>query len=260
MIKRAYLATMGCLGWGLLMGGVQANTLLDTLLSEGQTALNKGAYIEAAQHFRKVLQINGDHVLAKQGLQEALRQETLAEPHREQTEVIKAVYLSETAQTSLSWLSGQQFSLQELNNVVLQNNEDHHFRPQALLTLAQLQAGDTRLAMQTAIRLKKQYPDHPSSWNLWGLACDARSDSMKAKNAYERALSLKSDFHAARLNLATIFMKAGDFSGAETEIRRVLSATQGQDRQALLSMAKLKKLQGNPSEAEIWYARVSEIL
>jgi Tfp pilus assembly protein PilF len=114
-------------------------------------------------------------------------------------------------------------------------------------------------AMRTAIPLPKRY-GHPTAWNLVGLARYNTGDSVEAKMAFYRALELNPSFHTARLNLATVFMTGGDFQHAEAQIKRILNETGARHKQALLSMAKLKNLEGDKAAAQKWSERASEQL
>jgi len=155
------------------------------------------------------------------------------------------------------YIASETFATQELSNVAPKTPAALYQK--SLLVLAQLQHGDNMAAMRTAMPLPGRYV-HPTAWNLAGLARYQTGDSVKAKAAFNQALQLNPSFHAARLNLATVYMTGGDFKNAEEQIRRVLTETNSKHKQALLSMAMLKNLEGDKAAAEIWSARASEQL
>jgi Tfp pilus assembly protein PilF len=233
-------------------GIAKAETWAETQILSGQLALQMQDYSKAITFFTEALQVDTRNPLAQRGLQLALAQEAQMDLMRDQSEMTTWAYTRKLPQ-----LAAEEFSTEQLSNVSPET--PHKLYKKSLLVLAQLQHGDNIAAMRTAIPLPKRY-GHPTAWNLVGLARYNTGDSVKAKLAFNRALQLNPSFHTARLNLATVFMTGGDFKNAEEQIKRVLTETNARHKQALLSMAKLKNLEGDKVAAEKWSARANEQL
>jgi Tfp pilus assembly protein PilF len=229
-----------------------ASSWADSRILLGQAALETRDYPQAVAYFHEALQVDTQNPLAQRGLQTALSQEALFDPMRDQSEMTTLAYHKPIPEMHLA-----QFSRQQLSNIASQTPD--RLQQAGLLVLAQLQHGDNTAAVRTATYLPKQY-QHPTAWNLLGLAQYHTGDTLKAKKAFNQALALNGSFHAARLNLATIFMHGGDFKNAEAQIKQVLVETHFQDREALLSMVALKNLAGDKAGAKAWSARIGESL
>ncbi len=234
------------------VGVVQAITWAENQILLGQAALNSQDYPKAMVFFREALQVDSKNVLAQRGFQLALAQEAQMDLMRDQSEMTTLSYVRQPIH-----MSKEAFTKQELSNILPETPKKLYQK--SLLILAQLQHGDKMAAMRTATPLPKRYK-HPTAWNLLGLALYHTGDSIKAQSAFNQALQLSPTFYTARLNLATVFMTGGDFRHAEEQINRVLSETDSQNKQAFLSMATLKNLEGDKAAAEKWSARASESL
>lgn len=229
-----------------------AETWAETRILSGQAALQAQDYAKAIAYFSESLQVDTHNPLAQRGLQLALAQEAHIDPMRDQSEITTHTYTRQLPQ-----ISADQFSTQELSNVAPET--PNKLYQKSLLVLAQWQHGDNMAALRTATPLPGRY-GHPTAWNLLGLAQYRTADTVRAKSAFNEALILNPSFHAARLNLATVFMTGGDFKHAEEQIQRVLTETNFKHKQALLSMVTLKNLEGNRAAADIWSMRARESL
>lgn len=234
------------------VGVTNAATWVETQVLSGQAALQAQDYPKAITLFSEALQVDTRNPLAQRGLQLALAQEGQRDLMRDQSEMTTLAYAHKPPE-----ISAKEFSTQELSNVAPETPQKLYQK--SLLVLAQLQHGDNLAAMRTATPLPKLY-GHPTAWNLVGLARYHTGDSVKAKSAFNQALQLNPSFHAARLNLAMVFMTGGDFKNAEEHINRVLTETNSKHKQALLSMVTLKNLEGDKAAAERWSARIGEQL
>jgi tetratricopeptide (TPR) repeat protein len=94
-------------------------------------------------------------------------------------------------------------------------------------------------------------PDSPVPDNLKGAAQFGKGDHEAARNSYEAALKIQSDFVPALINLAQLDLLANDPAAAEGRYRKVLSYDEG-NLKALLAMAVLANHEGQADETEKW--------
>lgn len=92
-------------------------------------------------------------------------------------------------------------------------------------------------------------PDNPRALHLWGLLEEERGDVEGARGAQRRALSLRNDYAEARVRLATLAQRVGDWPEAERELRTLIDSG---DRSAgtRLQLASVQQKQGRMVEAE----------
>lgn len=104
--------------------------------------------------------------------------------------------------------------------------------PQALniVALAALRAGHFRRARELLQRATAAQPQDASSHHHLGRACDAEGDLRGALVAHGQAVKLRSDFHVARLFLASALERAGEVQAALLQFARALSDAQSQGR------------------------------
>jgi len=117
-----------------------------------------------------------------------------------------------------------------------------------LLILVQLRQGKLEDALHGAGELVRQHPDSVVAQNLLGNAYFARKEYPAARDAYEKALVLDTQFVPASINLATIDQLEGDWASAERRYRGVLRQDEG-NLQVLLELAKLAVEQGRKDDA-----------
>ncbi|MFO1352259.1 MAG: XrtA/PEP-CTERM system TPR-repeat protein PrsT [Gammaproteobacteria bacterium] len=106
-------------------------------------------------------------------------------------------------------------------------------------------------AVTAAETLVKRRPNDPVAHNLLGNAYAAKGDDKAAGLAFEKALLLRADFHAALLNLARLDLKAKDRKTAEVRFKRVLEDDQG-NLEAMLGMANLARQARQSNELLQW--------
>jgi Flp pilus assembly protein TadD len=92
-------------------------------------------------------------------------------------------------------------------------------------------------------------PDNPRALHLWGVLEEERGDFEGARGAQRRALSLRSDYTEARVRLAALAQRVGDWPEAEREIRALIDSG---DRSAgmRLQLASVQQKQGRMVDAE----------
>ncbi len=150
------------------------------------------------------------------------------------------------------------FPLSFLNNAAL-TAHDESMNQQVLLVLQKLQNNDNATAIKLSEALHQKYPNHPVPYNLLGLAWQGKGDPTKAHDFFEKALALKENFHAARLNLAELELYLGEFKAAHQELDTVLNKDD-HNRRACLVKADLYMIEGQNELATRWYSKASESL
>ncbi len=120
-----------------------------------------------------------------------------------------------------------------------------------------LRGGKAAQALAVAQSLVQQQPANASFHNLLGLARARGGDTPGAKAAFEKALSLAPGQPAPQFNLARLDMAAKAYDSAAARLGAVLKANQ-KDIDALLEMAALSDLRGQPAEAQRWLEKAND--
>jgi Flp pilus assembly protein TadD len=92
-------------------------------------------------------------------------------------------------------------------------------------------------------------PENPRALHLWGVLEEERGDFEGARGAQRRALSLRTDYTEARVRLAALAQRAGDWPEAERELRTLIDSG---DRSpgTRIQLAGVQEKQGRRAEAE----------
>jgi len=117
-------------------------------------------------------------------------------------------------------------------------------RADILLILTNLKTKNYDAAIKAAKALSDKQPENPLPYNLLGSAYFAKEDTESARKYFEQALSIKSDFVPAMLNLATIDIKSDNNDAAETRFMEVLKIDEN-NSSALTALAKIEADKGN---------------
>lgn len=120
-----------------------------------------------------------------------------------------------------------------------------------------LRSGQTKQALAVAQALTAREPGNASFHNLLGLARARGGDAPGAKLAFEKALSLAPGQTAPQLNLARLDMAAKSFDAAAARLGAVLKANE-RDIDALLEMAALSSLRGQPAQVQHWLEKAND--
>lgn len=231
---------------------VIANENIESLLEKGRSKTMQGDLEGAASAYRQVLERDEKHIKARQGLAAVLVESQIRDPHSEHTTFVEN--LIEAHREDAAFPSAR-FPLGFLANGALSAG-DEPMRSEVLFILTQLQKGDNQSALKVAESLRQHYPNHPVPYNLLGLAWQGIGDPAEAHDFFQKALAEKSDFHAARINIAELALHLGEFSNAHQELKTVLK-TDKNNRRACLVMAQLYTLKGKSKEAKQWYQKAS---
>lgn len=207
----------------------------------------------AAILYQKAIKLEDDNLIARKELANVLMEAQLNDNSVDQSEAELAALNELKPGTAYA---PSHFSLGYLANVAL-GPQDKSLNFETLLVLTQLQNGEHESVIKTANLLQKKSPDHPIPQNLLGLAWAAKGETNKARDHYLKALSLKQDFHAARINLAELEIRSGDYKKAKVDLNQVLKIDKN-NRRACLLMAKLSELEGNTAEAKRWYQQTTQ--
>jgi len=234
------------------VGKVGANTV-EQYLQQAEAKFKRGDLESAAVLYQKVIKLDENNLTARKKLAAILIQAKMKDPESEYSGADLAVIQEATP---IHPLPHYHFSLIDLANITLSPN-DKHLKHESLRALTQLRQGDHDSAIQTANALKRKSPDHPVAHNLLGLAWVAKGDINQARNHFEKALSLKEDFYAARINLANLEIQAKNYSKARLNLDKVIASDKN-NRQAHLSLAKLSDLEGKTKESKHWVRQVSQ--
>jgi Flp pilus assembly protein TadD len=92
-------------------------------------------------------------------------------------------------------------------------------------------------------------PDNPRALHLWGVLEEERGDFEGARGAQRRALFLRSDYMEARVRLAALAQRVGDWPEAERELRALIDSG---DRSGgmRIQLASVQQKQGRMADAE----------
>lgn len=242
-------------GFGMLSVAVMpviANDTIDGLLEKARSKETQGDLESAASFYRQALERDDKNIKARQGLAAVLIESQIRDPHSEHPLIVEN--LIEEHKDNAAFPSAR-FPLGFLANGALNAGEES-MHSEVLLILTQLQKGDNQGAIRVSENLRKKYPSHPVPYNLLGLAWQGVGNPTKARDFFQKALSEKKDFHAARINLAELELHLGEFSNAHQELKTVLK-TDKNNRRACLAMAHLYTVEGKSKEAKQWYQKAS---
>lgn len=238
--------------WMLFSTQTIANTV-EQYIEHGRTRAKEGDLEAAVIMYQKALKLEENSITARKELANILLEAQLNDHYSDQTAAEIAALQEIKPGKPYSPLY---FPLYFLYNAAL-GAEEEALSFDALLALTQLQKGENESAIKTANTLQTKTPSHPVPHNILGLAWAAKGETKRARDSYEKALSLKKDFHAARLNLAELEIRSGNYPEAKADLEFVLKAQQN-NRRASLLMAKLCELEGNATEAKRWYQNTSK--
>ena len=88
------------------------------------------------------------------------------------------------------------------------------FRAGLLLTFVHLRRQDTSAALDTALELRRRFPDRAVVENLIGLVWRNANDLERARAAFHRAQELDAAFSPAAYNLADLELQAANYDAA----------------------------------------------
>jgi putative PEP-CTERM system TPR-repeat lipoprotein len=120
-----------------------------------------------------------------------------------------------------------------------------------LLVMAHLQRKEFDQALGAIDALAGKMPESPVPLNLKGAALLGMEDRAAAKQAFEAALTLQSDFLPAQLNLAQLELLDGNTEAAEARYKAVLSHDEGNVK-ALIALATLAHQRGDGNASKQW--------
>lgn len=251
MTKRIYRLVV-LLTFVLFSTQTIANTI-EQYIEDGRSKAKAGDLEAAVVMYQKALKLEENNLTARKELANILLEAQLNDHYSDQT-AAEIAALQEIKPGSP--YSPLHFPLHYLSNAAIGSDEEA-LNFDTLLALTQLQKGENESAIKTAHTIQKKSPEHPVSHNILGLAWAAKGETKKARDEYEKALSLKQDFHAARINLAELNIRSGDYKKARGDLNSVLQQDKN-NRRASLLMAKLSELEGNKEEAKRWYQHTSK--
>ncbi len=138
-------------------------------------------------------------------------------------------------------------AVRELKTVL--GNEPGFLRANLLLIFAHLRNQKWDEAIEAARNLAARQPDDPVPLNLLGSAHAGKGENRTARQQFEKALSLKADFHSASLNLAALDESEEKFEDAAKRYAAVLEKQPGQE-QAAVALARLVEQRGDQDETD----------
>jgi len=228
--------------------------IVNSVVEEARQKVAEGDKEKAALLYYQASQMDNTNHEARRELTSLLVESQINAPESEQSGVMAIL----ENHVTFPPFPAERFPLTFLNNGALTAG-DGSMNHQVLLILQKLQNNDNESAVKLAERLNKKYPFHPVPYNLLGLAWQGKGDPSKAHEFFEKALALKENFHAARINLAELELHLGEFNAAHQALDAVLS-NDIHNRRACLVKAQLYSLEGQSELANRWYSKVSESL
>lgn len=121
-----------------------------------------------------------------------------------------------------------------------------------------LRGGRPGKAVAVAENLVKQQPNNPNFFNLLGMTKAEAGDPPGAKAAFEQAVKLSDAFVAPKINLARLEIAAKAYDAAAMRLAAVLK-TNEKNTEAMGEMAILSERRGQPSEAQRWMEKASDL-
>jgi len=118
-----------------------------------------------------------------------------------------------------------------------------------VLTLLNQQKYDQ--AVVKAREIEKKYPKNPVTFNLLGMALDARGDAAGGRAAYEKALELDATYFPAVANLAKLDVAKKDLAGARKRFEGFVQKVPN-SAHAMLALAGLEAQSGRFKESGEW--------
>ena len=85
-----------------------------------------------------------------------------------------------------------------------------------------LNSGKFSEALANLLKASKYQPDSAATWNNLGLAYAAKGDTVKARESWQKALSIDSEFSDSRNNLGVLYFSEGKMDASEKEFKLVL--------------------------------------
>ncbi|HHI94737.1 MAG TPA: PEP-CTERM system TPR-repeat protein PrsT [Gammaproteobacteria bacterium] len=125
------------------------------------------------------------------------------------------------------------------------------FQADVLLILTHLRSGAFNKALDKARQLALKLPDSAVPDNLAGAAYAGLGDVSAARESFERALKIQSDFVPAIMNLAKLDQAAGDLKSAKARFEQIVKQHKGHVK-AILALVEIAEQEGNQAEADKW--------
>ncbi|MDX2504981.1 MAG: PEP-CTERM system TPR-repeat protein PrsT [Gammaproteobacteria bacterium] len=132
-------------------------------------------------------------------------------------------------------------AIKELESAL--EGKDQQHQVEALLLLANLQAGKFDKALDLAIKLSEKLPDNPLPHNFAGVAQEGKKDFSAARSSYDAALRIQPDNSMALLGIARLELYSGDVEAARKLYQAILDK-QPDNYSALVALAKLYAREG----------------
>ena len=160
-------------------------------------------------------------------------------------------------QLGLSYLAGGELdqAVSTLENAI-KLDEDFE-RADIMLILAHLRKKDYDKTLEAAKEFAKKQPNNPIPYNFQGGAYAALGKTIKARQAFEKALQIKPDYSVAEFNLARLDIQEKKFNSAEKHFKNVIK-NDDKNIKAYLDLAKILLEQGKNKESLGWVKKISQ--
>jgi len=224
----------------------------DALVQEARLKVEQSDLHSAALLYRRALEMDEDNPKIRVELAKVLIDAQGRDPYSENSDMMALI----EQQLQDQQVPEREFSLGYVKNIEL-GKDDQNLHRAAVKVLKKVQNQNYTNALKLAENLREQYPNNPVVYNLLGLAWQGKGDLMQAEAFYSKAIAIRSDFHAARLNRAELEIQLGKFINAGEDLDKVL-ALDSQNRRACLVKARLCLLEQNINSAKEWYSKASE--
>ncbi|MGD8571620.1 MAG: PEP-CTERM system TPR-repeat protein PrsT, partial [Gammaproteobacteria bacterium] len=126
-----------------------------------------------------------------------------------------------------------------------------------LLVYSYLRKKDFEQARATAKQMTDQYPDNPGWWTVSGSVEMFAGERDKAREHFDKALQLDTNFSTARINLARLAFEDGNLAAADKQFDSVLSHDSG-NVTALLGKAQVAERRGDGEQAVKWLEKARQ--
>lgn len=143
----------------------------------------------------------------------------------------------------------------QLENAVEQ--PDATQRTSIMLILSYIRLQEMNKAFAAIDKANQQYPQSGIFFNLKGLAHEAQQKTKAARQAYQDALSVDSNFIPALLATAKLDFRAGDIEAARSSLNKALKINPDH-QQTLLLMAKSAELEGDSAGLLRWLRKAKQ--
>jgi putative PEP-CTERM system TPR-repeat lipoprotein len=174
--------------------------------------------------------MNGEHAKGAELLQSAV----VLAPDAAQLRTQLAMGLLAEGQTGAA--ADQLQTAVELGQDVIQAD--------VLLVLTHLRAGEPEEALKASQALEARMPDNPVAYNLTGLSYLALNEQDKARERFNKALSVDPKFMTAETNLARMDVAKRDLEAADRRFGRILEL-EPNSLAALVGLAGTAELRGD---------------